>query len=229
MHKYIRALLGAIVALVAVHGNMLPAHGHGDEDHGDAAPSGATAAAGSQGETLTSEGVSDYFEVVAKYPATDAGDDVRMRLYIADFATNRPIVDAALALSFKPGGVKIKQAPTMIAAGIYDGVFRFPGDGTYAMVMTVTDGQRTDFVEVRDIHAGASAHKFLAEHASDAPAQEHGEDGMTAPAIALIAAAILAALGVAIVVRRRRSSETTSGTVSRDPELSSDPSPTNES
>jgi hypothetical protein len=197
---------------------------HAGEDHGEAQNTAPVAVAGMQGDVLTSSSATDYFEVVSKYPATDAGDDTRMRLFVADYATNRPVTGATLALSFKPQGVEIRQAPKMVSPGIYDVVVRFPNDATYSMVATITSGQRTDFVELRNIYAGDAAQTFLAEHATNvAVTTEESATPWT-----MIAAVAAGALGVglliAILLRRRKAVRPASeATVARDPELSTEP------
>lgn len=226
MTRYIRR---SIIVIAALQLGLMPMYAHEGEVHGETKSAAPTAVAGMQGDVLTATGVSDYFEVVAKYPATDAGDDTRIRLFIADFATNKPIANAVLSLSFKPAGATVRQAPKMVAEGIYDVVVRFPVDNTYALVLTATAGQRTDFVEVRNIHAGAAAEKFLADHAATTAAPVQADDGMSTIEVAAIAAAFIAlTIAVIVVVRRRRSSVPPAGAVSRDPELAAEPSPMKE-
>jgi hypothetical protein len=219
----LRAWLAA--ALMALTAAPTPLLAHAGEDHGEAQSPAPVTIAGMQGDVLTSSSTTDYFEVVSKYPATDAGDDTRMRLFVADFATNRPITGATLALSFKPQGVEIRQAPKMVSPGIYDVVVRFPNDATYSMVATITAGQRTDFVELRNFYAGDAAQTFLAEHATNVAVTTE-EPGTPWTMIAAIAAGALAVgLLIVVLLRRRRKAvgPQSESTVARDPELSTEP------
>jgi LPXTG-motif cell wall-anchored protein len=220
-----RALLAGALIGLTVSPTLLFAHA--GEDHGEAQSTAPVTVAGMQGDVLTSSSTTDYFEVVSKYPATVAGDDTRIRLFVADFATNRPIVGATLALSFKPGGVQIRDASKMISPGIYDVVVRFTDDTTYSMVATITAGQQTDFVELRNIYAGDAARQFLAEHATNV-AVATGESSTPVYLIAAIAAGTLA-VGILIVAllrrRRKAASESTAVRVSRRPTEPGRPGP----
>src|SRR5688572_6940536 len=99
IHRFTRVSTQTILTVAVLYCSPVSAFGHGDEDHGEAQTAASVGIAGSQGDVLITSGMSDYFEVVAKYPATDAGYDTRVRLYVADYATNQPIVNAALALA----------------------------------------------------------------------------------------------------------------------------------
>lgn len=211
-----------IVLLMSMSPNV---RANGDEDHGEAQTSAPSTMPGTQGEMLTSAGSTDYFEVVAKYAATDAGDDTPMRLFIADFATNQPIRSAVLSTSFRPAGVVVRAAPKMVSPGIYDLVVQFPRDTVFALVATITAGQRTDFVEVSNIYSGAAADRFLAEHAVSAPADMNDASGGWIKPAALVAG-ILAVLIVAFIVVRRRRRRSADASISRDPELAMHPGPT---
>lgn len=202
--RYRQAAL-TIAMMLLIHA---VAAGHAGEDHGDAAPAATQSAAAMQGDLLTTSGATDYFEIVAKYAATDAGRDTRVRLFVADFATNRPIRDAALTLAFKPAGAVVRTPPTAVAPGIYDVVVRFPRDTVYHLVATVSADRRTDFVEVRNLYAGDAAERFLEEHATTATApavvQKDGNDWLIALAIGLV---VLAAVVSVVIVRRRKASK----------------------
>src|SRR5689334_6822673 len=97
---------------------LLPAlaFGHGGEDHEDAAPAAAPAA---DGEMLSAFGVSERFELLLKYPVTEAKSPARLRVYLSDYASNRPIEGASFVLASRPAGVVAKEPPHMISPGIY--------------------------------------------------------------------------------------------------------------
>jgi hypothetical protein len=195
---------------------------HGGEEHShpedQAQPTAAVA--GMQGDVLTSSATTDYFEIVAKYPATGAGEETPLRLFVADYATNAPIANAALSLAFRPAGVVVRKAPKMVSPGIYDLAVTFPEDTVYALVATVTAGQRTDFVEVRNLYAGDAAETFLAEHgAPTATAPAESTSSWMLPA-AIVAALALATIVIVMARRRRRPAGSQEASVARDPELS---------
>jgi hypothetical protein len=172
-------------------------------------------------DQLITDGTTSLFELLLKYPVPYTGEETRLRLFLADYATNRPIETATFSLAFKPSDVTIVQPPQMLSPGIYEMVAVFPDDTVYSMVATVTAAQRTDFVEVRNIYAGEAAERFLAEHATDAVTQTESEPGLAWWMIVLIAVGGLAlvALVVRILSRRRRHTTSSGATVARDPEL----------
>jgi hypothetical protein len=201
------------------------AHAHAGEDHGEAKTPPPAAVAGMQGNVLTSSATTDYFEVVAKYLVTEAGGETRMRLFVADYATNAPVTDAAFSLAFRPAGVRVIRAPAMISSGIYDLVVSFPDDTIYSFVATVTAGKRTDFVEVRNLYAGEAAERFLAEHGGVATTtKKEIESSWMLPAV-IAAAALAFIIAIVAFARRRRSAATTDAGVARDPELATQPDP----
>lgn len=176
---------------------------HEGEDHGEAAAAAPTPTAA--GSLMSTFGSTEIFELMLKYPPPETGEDTRLRFFLADYATNRPIEGASMALAFKPDGVELLGAPKMVSPGVYDLVARFPADGLYSLVATVKAEGRTDFVEIRNIYAGAAAEKFLAEHGGDqavaaAPIEESRPWWMI-PLAAL--AAIGLALAIVLAVRKR--------------------------
>jgi hypothetical protein len=194
----IRSLL-----LVAYLGAGGDASAHGGEDHGDAAAAPASVP-GVDADLLTTSGATEQFELLLKYAPPRVGQDARVRLFLADYATNRAVGDAAFALAFKPAGVGIVRAPAMISPGIYEAVLRFPRDTVYSLVATVTAGGRTDFLEARNIYAGDAATRFIAEHSGRAaPPAPAAASGMPWPIIAGIVIVVLLAAGAAIVAARR--------------------------
>jgi membrane fusion protein, heavy metal efflux system len=196
----VRALL--LLAFLAVGTD---AFGHGGEDHGDAMPAPASAP-GVDASLLTTSGATEQFELLLKYAPPHIGEDARVRLFLADYATNRAIEGASFTLAFKPAGVVVVQAPKMTSPGIYEGVMRFPRDTIYNLVATVTAGGRTDFLEVRNVYAGDAATRFIAEHAGPAtqpaPTVTTGTSWWMTVGLVVVILGIIASL--IIIVRRIR-------------------------
>jgi hypothetical protein len=214
-------LLSGVMLVMA----PIAAHAHAGEDHGEAKAPPPAAVAGMQGNVLTSSATTDYFEVVAKYPVTEAGEETRMRLFVADYTTNSPVASAELSLAFRPAGVRVIKAPAMISPGIYDLVVSFPDDTIYSFVATVTAAKRTDFVEVRNLYAGDAAERFLAEHGGAASTTEKESESSWMLPAAIIAAALASIIAIVAFARRRRSTAATDAGVARDPELATQPDP----
>jgi hypothetical protein len=207
--------LWIVLALLVATGRH-EAVAHGGEDHGEAAPA-ASSTPGAAENLLLTDGVSDYFELVFKYPPPSPGEETEVRLYLSDYATNRPLEDASYQFAFTPSDATVSQAPVMVSAGIYRMKVRFARDTVYRMVATISAAGRTDFVEVRNIYAGEAAEHFLAEHAVDGAQTPAAENGMPWWGILAGVFAVLIAV-VAVVVMRRRKRQVEAN-VARDPEL----------
>lgn len=181
---------------------------HGGEDHG--APVGAAApAATAESGMIVTYAQNEQFELVAKYPLPSDEGEAHVRLYLADYATNRPIEGAAFAFSFTPQGARVVAPATVVAPGIYDITLALPGDAAYRAVVTLTVGARTDFLELRDLfgHRAAESHLAARQHSAAVPhAEELGAGGSGAPAWlwALGGAAAMLALVAAVALLRRR-------------------------
>jgi hypothetical protein len=207
--------LWIILALLVIAG-WHKAVAHGGEDHGETAP----APSGTPGVTenlLITDGVSDYFELVFKYPPPSTGEETEVRLFLSDYATNRPLEDAVYQFAFTPSDATVSEAPVMVSAGIYRMKVRFARDTAYRMVATIAAAGRTDFVEVRNIYAGEAAEHFLAEHAVNDAQAPPAEDGV--PWWGILAGALAVIIAVVAVVVLRRRKRQGRGMVARDPEL----------
>lgn len=202
------------LTLLLLAGSRHPLHAHGGEDHGDAAPAPASTP-GMTAEMLTTEGSTELFEVLLKYPVPETEEETAVRLFVADYATNRPIENAAFDLSFTPGGVKVVQAPRMLSPGVYEALISFPRDTSYVLVATVMADGRTDFVEVRNIYVGAAAERFIEEHGAVTIVDAAEDEGMPWLPILLgiVGVGAITFFGVTRYRRRPRAS------IARDPEL----------
>jgi|GEM_PF-689866 len=159
MAALVRLMLCLVFAIAPGHGALA----HGGEDHGEAAPA-PVGTPGASASMLTTLATTEQFELLLKYPPPEIGGDARLRFFLADYETNRPLEGGSIALSFTPAGVKVIAPPAMSSPGIYDAVVSFPADTIYSVVATVRAERRTDFLELRNIYAGGHATRFLAEH-----------------------------------------------------------------
>lgn len=184
---------------------------HGGEDHAEPAAQAAPPPAADAG-LLIASAQNDQFELVAKYPLPDEDGTAHLRLYLADFATNRPLADAAFAFSFKPGDAVLKEPPRMVAPGIYEAVVLMHRDTIYGAIVTVTAGDRTDFLELRSLYGHAHAEAFLSRvHATGVPAAAArtgtGWTGSVLPWVVAAAGGALLLLGGILLARRAARSQ----------------------
>ncbi|MEP7217293.1 MAG: hypothetical protein ABI876_00170 [Bacteroidota bacterium] len=204
---HIRYLLrSAIITLLA----LLPCgvmRAHGGEDHGEAKPA-PPSAPGASASQLTTDAVTDQFELLLKYAPPVIGKNATLRFFLADYATNRPMERGTFSLSFKPAGVTIVRPPMMTSPGVYDATVVFPADTIYSLVATVNAEQRTDFMEVRNIYSGTHATTFLAEHSGAAQPGTSDTVAVAGPnswwvVVAVILAVALAAALTMLFIRRK--------------------------
>jgi hypothetical protein len=210
----------ALLLVLLAPGNRTMAHG--GEDHSQPAPAAASAPS-AEANLLATSGATEQFELLLKYAPPETGKDAPVRLFLADYATNRAIDSATFTLAFKPDGVTLVQKPVMLSPGIYEAVVRFPRDTIYMLVATVTAGKRTDFLEVRNIYSGEAAEHFLAEHSSSALPPPATTTGLRWWFIAVIAvgAVVIVAFGIRAVSHGSRHRRPVTTSVARDPDLAS--------
>ena len=84
-----KALLTTLFLFFLVVGNYQKVNAHGGEDHG-----GAKAPSGVAKTYFSSQAVSEKYEMILKFEPLEAGETGKLRLYINDFITNRPIEKA---------------------------------------------------------------------------------------------------------------------------------------
>ncbi len=201
---HMAALVRLMLCLASAVAPGAGAFAHGGEDHGDAAPAPASTP-GASASMLTTSATTEQFELLLKYPPPEVGADTRLRFFLADYETNRPIEGGSLALSFTPAGVKVVTPPAMTSPGIYDAVVSFPDDTIYSVVATVRAERRTDFLELRNIYAGGHAERFLAEHGGVSSSDAGAKTWPWWGSLLVIAGCILGALVVWRSRRRGRS------------------------
>lgn len=203
-HTSIRLLCVAAALLPLMHGT---ASAHGGEDHGNAALETRASAAGPQ---LSTFGTSSRHELLMKYAPAESGAPTKLRLYLADFGSNRPVEGAAFVLSSKPAGVTFASAPTMASPGIYDVTAVFPADTLYTLIATLASGESADVIQLTNVYAGEAAERFLAGHGvAGEPSQSSFMSGILPWVVSALALLILIVV-LALRLRRRRAARSMS-------------------
>lgn len=188
----------AIIPLCLVAA-ALPALAHGGDDHGGAEPAPAASASA---EELSTYGETGRHELLLKYAATEVDEPVRLRFFLADFPTNRPVAGANFVVSSRPAGMRTRGPATMVSPGMYELTATFPADTAYTLITTLAlpDGQEQ--IELKNVYTGESAHRFLAEHGG--VAMQDAESGTIAAWMlwAIGAGAVLVLLVAFMLLRR---------------------------
>ena len=137
--------LSAVFSLLTGH---LPATAHGGDDHGAvAAPTGKALA------YFTSQAISDKYEVVAHYEPLEPGEAGKLRLYINEFNTNRPVEGATLQVS-SPEDKTLTFTVKPTGKGIYELSGAFPAEKTYSLTINLNAGSGADLLLLPGIAVG---------------------------------------------------------------------------
>ena len=121
---------------------------HGGEDHG-----AATAPTGKAMTYFTSQAISDKYELVLHYEPLEAGEAGKLRLYINEFDTNRPVDGATLQIS-SPEDDKLTFAVKPIGKGIYELVGTFAAKKAYSLTVSLNARPGADLVLLPGIDVG---------------------------------------------------------------------------
>ncbi len=154
-----------MAGLMTVLVGPLPARAHNGEDHGPAAAAPAPGA-----RYFTTAAVSEQFELVLRYEPLRAGELATLRLFVADFATNRPIHGARLTLTTTEAPT-VRLTATETAPGDYRLTGTFPANRPTSLAAQVVapDG-RADLLLLRPVEVG----KLLPQTAG--ADDDHGDD-----------------------------------------------------
>lgn len=176
---------------------------HGGDDHGGAEPAPTASLSAAE---LSTHGETGRYELLLKYAATEVDEPVRLRFFLADFPTNRPVAGANFVVSSRPTGMRTRGPATMVSPGMYELTATFPDDTAYTLITTLAlpDGQEQ--IELKNVYAGESAHRFLAEHGGAGMEDAHGDEtaGTWMP-WAIGAGAVLILFAAFMLLRRGRS------------------------
>ena len=140
-------LLTCLTSPVRAGGDPSDGHSHGAEVGG----ASSSVAAGS----VTTAAMTGRFEVVLTHAAVRGGQPYTGRLYLADYATNRPVEGAALVVQALgvPGAVTVEETgePGVYAVSLPGG---FPRDGRYDVSVSVRAGGVSDLVLLSGLFVG---------------------------------------------------------------------------
>ena len=183
------------LVLVGLVASVRDVWAHGGEDHDHPAVAAPSAVAAG---TLTTFGVSPRYELLMKYEATEADHPVTVRLFLCDFATNRPVEGALFVFASKPAGARSIEAPRMTSPGVYQATMTFPNDTVYSLTATFSVGDQSETIALPAVYAGEAAEHILGQH-TESSANGAGLGGLWWP-IAIGAGALVA---VAVWLARR--------------------------
>ena len=147
MRKLLNQFFITIVAGVLIF-SALTLLAHEGEDHGIKLPAPAKT------NRFVVATATENFEVVIKYDPIAPGDSVTLDLFLNDFATNLPTVDAEFEIEVEDS---LHIDVTAEATGI-PGVYRlkgvFPEAKSYDLVLTISTDDKFDLVPVSGIEVG---------------------------------------------------------------------------
>ncbi|MBI5473572.1 MAG: hypothetical protein HY961_14630 [Ignavibacteriae bacterium] len=160
--KFTRLILVAVTLLMSQ--NLFA---HEGEEHGDAAQKPAPQSGTGEG-VLTLAAVTENFEVVIKYPPTEPGEELKLLIYLSDYATNKPIKDAEIAFELKGLEGVTPQVGKTDLAGVYHAEVTLPDTMPHDVLLTITTKDIVDLIPLSGIQAGkALPGSEPAEHAEN--------------------------------------------------------------
>ncbi len=121
---------------------------HGGEDHGEKKPEKIT---GKNYFTVTS--VSDVFEMVFRYEPIEAGQEIKMKLFVSDFSTNKAIDSAKIEITC-PDDDKLKFIVKQTDKGIYTIEGKFTENKKYTLIANISSGENIDLLTLEGIEVG---------------------------------------------------------------------------
>ncbi len=152
-----KALLISLFLFFLVGGNYQKVNAHGGEDHGAAkAPSGGVKT------YFSSQAVSEKYEMILKFEPLEVGETGKLRLYINDFITNRPIENATLKIS-SPEDANIKFETKPNEKGVYEISGMFPAKKKYSLTVSINAESGPDLFSLQNIEIGKELPQASAE------------------------------------------------------------------
>ena len=152
-----KALLTSLFLSFLVLGNYQKVNAHGGEDHGS-----AKAASGVAKTYFSSQAVSEKYEMILKFEPLEAGETGKLRLYINDFITNRPIEKATLKIS-SPEDANIKFEVKPNEKGVYEISGVFPAKKKYSLTVSIDAESGADLFSLQNIEIGKELPQASAE------------------------------------------------------------------
>ncbi len=136
---------------------LLPAQAytHADDDNEPAA---------SSGEHFTVYAESDRHELTLYYPELTAGQEAHLTLYVADYATNRPIEKAELHISAAENPKQVFKVHPL-SPGVYEVHTTFAENKTCTLNVQVAHPNGADLIGITGVAVGKKLHAATtAEH-----------------------------------------------------------------
>ena len=152
-----KSFLTSLFLLFLVAGNHQKVNAHGGEDHGAAKTS-----TGGVKTYFSSQVFSEKYEMILKFEPLEAGEMGKLRLYINDFITNRPIEKAMLKIS-SPEDTNIKFEIKPNEKGVYDISGVFPAKKKYSLTVSINAESGADLFSLQNIEIGKELPQASAE------------------------------------------------------------------
>ncbi len=148
------------------------AHTHADGTthaaHGDQTASPATKPGA---DHFIAYGESDKYELTLYYPELNAGQEAHLMLFVADYASNRPIEQAELKISTTPIA-PIAFEVTPVSPGVYELHATFPETKNYTLNVQVSHPNGADLIGIKNVEVGKKLQAMAAIGAE--PTQSNG-------------------------------------------------------
>ncbi len=144
----------ALLLLFLLAPPVARAGGDPSDGHTHGAPTGA--AAGVAQGLATTSAITRRFEVVLKHAPVEGGQAYRGVLYLADYATNLPVVGATITLE-EPG---VTGRPFTVRATASPGVYAveraagFVRNGRFNVAVRIRAGDAADLVLLQNVYIG---------------------------------------------------------------------------
>ncbi len=118
---------------------------HGGEDHSE----GVTARQTTQG-SFSISGFGEVYELTVAYDEFEKGENVALRLFVANLETNKPVSDATLTLTLTGPELDLELAPTLVetSPGEYAVEVSVPRDADYSFLVEITTSEEFDLFSV---------------------------------------------------------------------------------
>ena len=118
---------------------------HGGEDH-----STDQSAWQSTEGSFSISGSGDVYELTVVYYAFEKGETVRLRLFVANVETNRPVSDATLSLTLTGPALDLELTPMPVEAspGVYGAEVTIPEDADYSFLVEISTSDEFDLFSI---------------------------------------------------------------------------------
>jgi membrane fusion protein, heavy metal efflux system len=171
MHKISHIITWLSIAIFSLINLSAAAQSHTHADgttHGDHEEK-STDDSAPKTDHFTVYGQSDRYELTLYYPELEAGKEAHLRLYVADYQTNKPIEKATLSITAAQGTATLEVHPE--AAGIYELHATFTENKNYTLNVQIAHPNGADLIGLPNIEVGK---KLVAEASGHTHTHSHG-------------------------------------------------------